>query len=769
MQWFYSDKDGQERGPYDSTLMRCWFEGGLLPDGVALSYRLKVGALGTSAPLPLSALFPDVSNAFLEPPTIRKMADVSGPPSLTRGRTLPASSEGDISNLAKKKLSERKSSVSSTRASLRSSKRRVRTHTAPDISEAVKRLTIARLTSVSPRAGAASASVMNCENAHSAVSYQSMLTVLQSFVPEIAMRQAICAASAPLEQCKRLNCAVVLADISGFTRLTESLASLGDKGSEMLTLKLNSYFGKMIDKVYAQGGDVVKFAGDALVIIWRGKSTESDTRRVKASNSCLSGRVSSRDGDSDPAQDRPPTLCPTSRRVEREGEPTHEMEMTNVCMECRAVIGGKPSSPEGAKQKNKFRNIVKKLISGYHEGEKESDEEGSRSLKYSCALCRRILCRACSANTVANESSRRRYLVCAHCNSSIVSKLADEERLDLKARRASFGKVLNECVECCLGLIETLDNFENLRLHIGIGVGEAILLHVGGELDRWEFIVAGDAVSQMGEAEASAAAGEICISSLGAEILTEIRPLIEDGMDSIELGLELADNPFAVRVLRGTGASSAHPLEPLSWNSKTSRLMQIATSALGTTEALWQRVCETLMGYVPGAVRDAIRTSTTHTVSEFRRVTVLFINLPGTDYSRPSIHEELNETLTVLQKQLYKFEGSMRQIIADDKGTQLIAVFGLYPFAHENDALIATRCAMSMVETCSVPCKIGIATGMVYAGTVGSPRRCEYAVIGDTVNLSARLMSAAKKLGGKARFPSIYCAMRRHTVTRLAI
>ena len=75
----------------------------------------------------------------------------------------------------------------------------------------------------------------------------------------------------------------------------------------------------------------------------------------------------------------------------------------------------------------------------------------------------------------------------------------------------------------------------------------------------------------------------------------------------------------------------------------------------------------------------------------------------------------------MLQKQLYKFEGSMRQIIADDKGTQLIAVFGLYPFAHENDALIATRCAMSMVETCSVPCKIGIATGMVYAGTVGSP------------------------------------------------
>lgn len=42
--------------------------------------------------------------------------------------------------------------------------------------------------------------------------------------------------------------------------------------------------------------------------------------------------------------------------------------------------------------------------------------------------------------------------------------------------------------------------------------------------------------------------------------------------------------------------------------------------------------------------------------------------------------------------------------------------------------------------------KIGVTTGNVFAAEVGNERRCEFAVIGDVVNLSARLMVAAGKL-----------------------
>ena len=62
---------------------------------------------------------------------------------------------------------------------------------------------------------------------------------------------------------------VVLADISGFTKLAERLArdNTGGEGhgTETLSRMLNSYFGRMIDMIYMGGGDVVKFAGLTLI------------------------------------------------------------------------------------------------------------------------------------------------------------------------------------------------------------------------------------------------------------------------------------------------------------------------------------------------------------------------------------------------------------------------------------------------------------------------------------------------------------------------
>eukprot|EP01122_Echinamoeba_exundans_P002510 TRINITY_DN12451_c0_g1_i1.p1 TRINITY_DN12451_c0_g1~~TRINITY_DN12451_c0_g1_i1.p1 ORF type:complete len:387 (+),score=25.08 TRINITY_DN12451_c0_g1_i1:30-1190(+) len=65
-----------------------------------------------------------------------------------------------------------------------------------------------------------------------------------------------------------IDAAVLFADISGYTALTESLVSRGVSGIEKLTKYLNDYFSRMISIIYSYGGDVVKFAGDALVVIW---------------------------------------------------------------------------------------------------------------------------------------------------------------------------------------------------------------------------------------------------------------------------------------------------------------------------------------------------------------------------------------------------------------------------------------------------------------------------------------------------------------------
>ena len=63
---------------------------------------------------------------------------------------------------------------------------------------------------------------------------------------------------------------LVSADISGFTALSERLAELGNEGAEQLTSLLNECFTAMIEACERRHGDVIKFGGDALLVLFTG-------------------------------------------------------------------------------------------------------------------------------------------------------------------------------------------------------------------------------------------------------------------------------------------------------------------------------------------------------------------------------------------------------------------------------------------------------------------------------------------------------------------
>ena len=92
-------------------------------------------------------------------------------------------------------------------------------------------------------------------------------------------------------------------------------------------------------------------------------------------------------------------------------------------------------------------------------------------------------------------------------------------------------------------------------------------------------------------------------------------------------------------------------------------------------------------------------------------------------------------------------EGSLNKLLMDDKGSTLIVVFGFPPMAHQDDpvrAILTGQLLIKELKKLEVSCKVGIATGLVFAGVVGtSGSRREYSVLGDSVNLSARLMQLA--------------------------
>lgn len=97
------------------------------------------------------------------------------------------------------------------------------------------------------------------------------LDTLISYVPGLIVRR-LAEKPEPITQAtaERFPAAVLFADIVGFTQLAESLTQASNErtGAEQLAALLNTFFSQVIEIVQAHGGDVVKFAGDALLALW---------------------------------------------------------------------------------------------------------------------------------------------------------------------------------------------------------------------------------------------------------------------------------------------------------------------------------------------------------------------------------------------------------------------------------------------------------------------------------------------------------------------
>ena len=379
-----------------------------------------------------------------------------------------------------------------------------------------------------------------------------------------------------------------------------------------------------------------------------------------------------------------------------------------------------------------------------------------------------------------------------------------QKRSNLKL--SHLADVVHRCVHSCLNMVNKLDNFEGLRLHVGIGCGNVLFMHVGGVCERLEFIVAGEALVHMSHAEAQSKAGDVCVSSNVWDMIKHCS-FGHPTLDTFEAMSDTtnADQNSAYLVVSVNEEPLPNPSERrwLMWDrERHPDVYPEPCKENGGRPVRPMQIGRQVMLYVPGAVRNKLAHlhagtqfsrgslqaatgmnadtakrsmptnrpeifSKTHSEAtapnggavglvdqqklfEFRRASILFVNLPGIDYGAEAetVLCTLQHALVSMQEILVDLEGSLRQFIMDDKGTTLIGVFGLYP-AHENDPHLATQCAMEMVKRLRrldmVP-KIGVTTGNVFAAEVGNERRCEFAVIGDVVNLSARLMVAAGKL-----------------------
>jgi class 3 adenylate cyclase len=93
---------------------------------------------------------------------------------------------------------------------------------------------------------------------------------LAAFVPRLAVELA----DRGPATWRHVDGSTLSADISGFTALSEKLAGKGKAGAEEITDLINTCFTALIDAAYEFGGEVIKFGGDALLILFRGPHHE---------------------------------------------------------------------------------------------------------------------------------------------------------------------------------------------------------------------------------------------------------------------------------------------------------------------------------------------------------------------------------------------------------------------------------------------------------------------------------------------------------------
>jgi class 3 adenylate cyclase len=266
-----------------------------------------------------------------------------------------------------------------------------------------------------------------------------------------------------------------------------------------------------------------------------------------------------------------------------------------------------------------------------------------------------------------------------------------------------------------------------LRTHIGIGCGDFTVYQVGGAClpqsnePQYEWILCGPALEQIHIAE-----------PLSKDLETVLSPQAWEHIQSCVMeGEPIEDRPDFHVLLR-----LATPYDIASVRCAAGKY-DCRADILAKFGGIERVDVNVLRQYVPAFPVSG---------SEMRNTSVVFIAVSGFD-AAPA---KLQEVVLSVQQCCVALEGALNKCLIDDKGLLFLLTFGLPPLEHPNDPARAVLACLDIAEALKkfdIVVRMGVTTGRNFCGLVGSPSRMEYTVLGDSVNLAARLMSNAPPYG----------------------
>lgn len=308
--------------------------------------------------------------------------------------------------------------------------------------------------------------------------------------------------------------------------------------------------------------------------------------------------------------------------------------------------------------------------------------------------------------TQALNAHLGRLLETIHAHGGTVEKFAGDALLALW--RAADGQdhagALERARACAAALVgdpPLLDETtQSLALHVGVAGGALAAVAGRAQEAQGFFLLCGEPLAALAAAAEAAAAGEAMLATPAGMQRIEPQPAAAPPRAPAALAALRLAAPLALQLI--------HPV--------------IAARAAAAESDAW--------------------------LAEMRQVSAVFVQLQLA-LDRLS-DAELAERLAAAAREVHaaaqRFDGAVHDFLVDDKGVVGIVVFGALR-THEDDAARALRAAGQLVEALAaraIGATAGVASGRAYTGVVGNDLRRDFAVIGDPMNLAARLMLRAE-------------------------
>ncbi len=267
-----------------------------------------------------------------------------------------------------------------------------------------------------------------------------------------------------------------------------------------------------------------------------------------------------------------------------------------------------------------------------------------------------------------------------------------------------------ECIErasrCAHAIQQHLPRADGTRvlpLRLAIGCGEVSLMLVPTEAEHLEPLFSGPAVRESAAACSAASTTQVALTAT-----------VRERLGTAPGGAAAADLPSLLvapprRLPRHAGVDAA------------------------------------LRRLVPPVVLAAVDAGQGEWVAQLRSVTALFVGAP-TPASGELATPDVLAFAGIVEAAVRRHGGVVARIGYDDKGLAILAAFGMSARTHEDDPARAVGASLEIaaeLRSQGRTASLGVATGRVFTGALGTAAAGELTVIGDAVNVAARLMQSA--------------------------